>query len=136
MDRNLILSIELVEYTKAYHSLYIEDIYHVIEDVLKLNPSEDVGVIQKGVGHAPKTYKFGLKDESIWFGYDIGNFIEKKFEIGTGKKVMIQRAYETYKDVTLKNVPPHWTKDYVERVLSHYGVIVNITQERLKFSTR
>ena len=135
-ESNLILSVELVDYTKAYHSLYIDDIYHVIEDVLKLNPSEDVVVIQKGFGHAPKTYKVGLKDEAVWFGYNIPQFIEKKFEIETGKRIMIQRAYETYKDVTVKNVPPHWNKDYVERVLSYYGLIISMTQERLKFSTR
>ena len=37
MEEHFIMSIELVDYTRYYDSLYIEDIYNVTEHVFKLN---------------------------------------------------------------------------------------------------
>ena len=136
MAENLIISIELVNYTRSWDSLYIEDIYAVIEDVLKLKPSEHVEVIQKGVGHAPKCYKIGIKSEKIWIDHHLDSFIEEKVELGTGKTILIQKAYVQYAEVTVKNVPPHWDRDDVERICGYYGLIVSMTKETLRYSER
>ena len=106
MEEQLILSIELVDYTRSHASLYIEDIYNVIESLLKLNPSKDVGVIQKGVGHAPKSYKVGIKSREVWADHRLDQFLGEKFQTGTGKCVLIQKAFQRYEDVIVKNVPP------------------------------
>ena len=133
---NLILKVQLVDYARSWDSLYIDDIYAVVEDVLKLEPTLHIGVIQKGFGHAPKSYNIGIKNEETWFQYQVSDCLEKKFDLDTGKTVFISMAYEQYKVVTVKNVPPHWEKDYVERVLSFYGVIVNMRQETLRFTEK
>ena len=60
MAGKLILKVQLVDYARSYNSLYIDDIYSVVEDVLKLEPTLHIGVIQKGFGHAPKSYNIGI----------------------------------------------------------------------------
>ena len=136
MAEDLILCIELIDYPSSYSSLYIEDIYTVIEDVLKLNPSEDVDVVQCGRSGKPKRYNVGVKSRSIWVQHQIDDFLEQKFSIATGKTVLLQRAYQRFDDVTVKHIPPHWGKEQVERIFSFYGFIISITKETLKVNVR
>ena len=136
-DHELILSIELVDYTSSHASLYIEDIYAVVDDVLQLNPSEHIAVIQSGrIGNTVKKYNIGIKNRRIWYEQHLDLFLDTKHGLSTGKNVFIQRSYERYENVTVKNVPPHWGKEYVERVFSAYGTIINISQESLKYNVR
>ena len=138
MAENLIIKIQLVDYTRSWDSLYIEDIYHVIEDILHLKPSKDIEVIQKGVGHAPKSYNVGILNEEVWYNNDIELFLEEKFTLHTQgeKTVLIQKAYERYEDVTIKNALPHWSKDYVERIVGYYGTVISMNKETLRYSTK
>ena len=133
---HLILNVQLVEYPRSYDSLYIEDIYEVIESVMHLSPSTHVGVIQKGVGHAPKNYNVGIKSDEIWRTHQLDKFLEERYDLESGKTVLIQKAYEEYEDVTVKNVPPYWGQVRVERILSYYGIIVSMSKESLRFSER
>ena len=36
VDRNLIICVQLVDYARAYDSLYVEDVYNVVEDIFVL----------------------------------------------------------------------------------------------------
>ena len=88
VDRNLIICVQLVDYARAYDSLYVEDVYNVVEDILKLDPSNDIGVIQKGMGHAPKSYNISINSEEIWDDHQLSNFLEKKYRLTSGKVVL------------------------------------------------
>ena len=139
VDRNLIICVQLVDYARAYDSLYVEDVYNVVEDILKLDPSNDIGVIQKGMGHAPKSYNISINSEEIWDTHQLSNFLEKKYRLTSGKVVLIQlyaQAFGKYENVMVKNAPPHWDKSYIERIVGAYGTIISITQEVLKYSVR
>ena len=134
MGENLILCIELVDYVRSHESLYIEDIYNVIENVLELSPSEHVGVIQSGGKGAPKSYNVGIKNMNIWNDHQLDSVLDHKYKISSGKVVLLQRAYERYEYVTVKNIPPHWGKRYVDSIFNKYGIVVSMHQETLRYS--
>ena len=128
----LILSIELVNVDTVRRSLYIGDIYDVIENHLRVSPG-DISVIQK-CGPMAKSYNVGVCDAGVWNRHDLDSFIDDKVRLDSGAVVLIQRAFEKHDEVTVKNIPPHWEREHVERIFGFYGVVQSMTQETLRYS--
>ena len=123
---DLLICCELVDYNRSHASLYIHDIYEVIEAVLRIEP-KDVAVIQKS-GPSPKRYNVGVWTADAWNRYSLDSFLDKRFELSSGRMVLIQKAYETFDDVTVKNIPPYCTKEQVERIFGFYGLFQSVTR--------
>ena len=131
----LILSVVLCENNAfSSRSLYVEDIYEVLEKVLKIHP-DDLSVCQRG----PKLAKFwhvGVKTEEIWDRLDLSKHVGEIYRLRLGTEVQICKTLETCEKITVKHIPPHWGKEHVERIFSFYGKIVNMKREPMKYSVR
>ena len=131
----LLLSAVLVENSAfSSRSLYVEDIYEVLEKVLKIDPDE-LCVCQRG----PKLAKFwhvGVKSEDIWERLELSKHVGEIYRLRSGTEVQICKQFETCEEITVKPIPPHWEKEHVERIFSFYGKIVNMKREPMKYSVR
>ena len=73
--------------------LYVEDIYEVLEKVLKIDP-DDLAVCQRG----PKLAKFwhvGVKNEEIWDRLDLSKHVGEIYRLRLGTEVQICKTFET-----------------------------------------
>ena len=132
----LILSVVLVENSAfSSRSLYVEDVYEVIEKVLKIDPALELGVCQRGAKLA-KVWFVGVKNEEIWERLELSKYVGETFRLPSGTEVEICMAIETCEEVTVKHIPPHWTRDHVERIFRFYGKVVHMKREPMKFSVR
>ena len=130
---NLILSVEIVsERGTSNKSLYIQDIYDVVEKVMKIDPKE-LSVIQK-CGPLAKSFNIGVKTEEIWNHRNLDSFIDERYVLPSGVVVQIQRAFQRYEEITVKNIPPHWGRNQIERIFSFYGTVMNMRYQAMKYS--
>ena len=121
--------------TDAYNtrrSLYMEDMYEIVEKVLKIDPASELGVLQR-CGAAAKSWNIPVKNEEIYYRLDLESFIGKRFRLPNGAIVIVNRAFEKYTHIVVKDVPPFWGDEIVERIFSTYGRISEIKQEVFKF---
>ena len=136
---DLICSVSLVEDKSAFgnskSSLYVEDIYDVIEKVFKIDPVFELGVCQRGRGFA-KYWNVGVRNEHVWNKLQMNKHLGEQYSLPSGTIVQIGNAFETFQDITVKHIPPHWSREQVQRIFGFYGKIVDVKQEAMKFSVR
>ena len=116
-------------------SLYVEDIHDVIEKVFKIDPVSELGVCQRGRGYG-KYWNVGVKNEDIWDKLQMNKHLGEQYALPSGTIVQIGNAFETFQDITVKHIPPHWSREHVQRIFGFYGKIVDVKQEAMKFSVR
>ena len=79
----LILSVVLCENNAfSSRSLYVEDIYEVLEKVLKIDP-EDLAVCQRGPNLA-KFWHVDVKNEEIWDRLDLSKHVGEIYRLQLG----------------------------------------------------
>ena len=136
---DLIYSVSLVEDKSAFSnsksSLYVEDIYDVIEKVFKIDPVYELGVCQRGRGYA-KYWNVGVRNQEVWRKLKMARHFGEQYSLPSGTIVQIGKSFETFQDITVKHIPPHWSREHVERIFGFYGKIVSTKQEEMKFSVR
>ena len=129
---DLILNVELVEdRSTATRSLYMDDVYEIVERVLKIDPATQLAVVQK-CGPLAKSYNIGVRTREIWNKLKLNSRIDEKVRLTSGSIVVINRAFERYDEVTMKNVPPYWGVDKVQRIIGFYGAVSNIRHETMR----
>ena len=75
---NLLLSVELVNDRGSFNrSIYIDDVYDIVEKVLKINPATELAVCQRGRDQA-KYYIIGVKNEDIWNRLNLSAYIGER----------------------------------------------------------
>ena len=118
---DLILSVSLVEDTSAFgkSSLYVEDIYDVIEKVFKIDPVYELGVCQRGRGL--KYWNVGVRNEEIRNKLQLNKHLGEQYSLPSGTIVQIGNAFETFQEITVKHIPPHWSREHAQRILGSMG---------------
>ena len=131
---DLIISVELVPGAHGVNrKLSLHDMYEVVEVILKINPAEELVLLQEGRPWA-KSYHIGVKNSDIWNRLNLDSFMNEQYILSTGKTILFHRAYDRYTVVTVKNIPAFWERIKVERIFSQYGVVVGMKRDQLKFS--
>ena len=113
---------------RNYTPLDEHDVYQVLEEMMKLDPEEDLETIQM---HSPNLRRVDVctKCLAVWEEKDLYDFMDKQYELDNGKVVLISRPYEEYKFVRVKRMPVLWTEDTVKRIMSFYGVVKSLRKE-------
>ena len=130
--RDKILNVALVM-GGGSKSLYLEDMYEIVEKLFKINPATELGVLQKCGAYA-KSWNIAVQDADIHDRLNLEEFVGKRFRLPVnGKIVEVNRAFESFTQMVVKDVPPFWKEDIVERIFQSYGRISEIKREIFKF---
>ena len=86
------LSIALLDVTNHFQSLYISDIWDVLVGRMDLELEEIEGV--QSQGPSPKSFEILIASEQIWLDKNVDTYIGRKFSLGFGRSVIIERSYE------------------------------------------
>ena len=112
-----------------HRSLYVEDIYEIIEKLFKIqNPAAELGVLQKSDRHA-KGWNIAAKNADIHYRLNLDSFVGGTYKLSTGVIVGVNRKFENFTNIVVKDVPPHWGPDIVKRIISAYGIVREINAE-------
>ena len=117
-----IFGIELVvKRGQQYVPLNESDVYEVLEDIMHLEPEEDLDTIQM---HSPNPRRVDVSTSclAVWSDNDLYKFMDQQYDLENEKTVLINRPYEDSTFIRVKRVPITWSNDTVERVFSFYGV--------------
>ena len=110
------LSIALLDVTNHFQSLYISDIWDVLVGRMDLELEEIEGV--QSQGPSPKSFEILIASEQIWLDKNVDTYIGRKFSLGFGGSVTIERPYEQLTQVIVKRVPMCWTRDFLQKIFS------------------
>ena len=121
------ISIELVDVTNQHMSLYISDIYDVLIGRIGLDVDDIEGVQQQGP--SPKSFEVLIASARVWNSKNMDRYIGKKFDLGYGRIVTIDRPYEQLTHVIVKRIPMHWTRESLSKIFSWYGTVKRISRD-------
>ena len=129
-----ILSVAVVEDRNSRNrSMYIEDVYEIVEKIFKIHPTTELGVLQKRGGQS-KDWQIAVKNEDLHIRKNMEKFVGEIYRLSSGCVVNVNRTYEIFTHIVVKDVPPFWTDETVERVFQVYGRVQSVTQEAFKYS--
>ena len=130
---NKILNVAVVrDRLSRNRSLYVDDIYDIVEKLFKFDPATELGVLQK-CGSMARSWNIAAINEEIHFEKELDKYVGQKFRLSTGYVIVVSRAYEKFTNIVVKDVPPHWGSDTVERIFKNYGRINETKQEQFRF---
>ena len=131
---NKILNVAVVrDGMSRNRSLYVDDIYEIVEKLFRIDPATELGVLQK-CGSMGKSWNIAVRNEELHFEKELDKFVGQKFRLSTGCVIVVSRSYEKFTNIVVKDVPPHWGLDTVERIFMNYGRINETKQEAFRFS--
>lgn len=92
-----------------YTPLNYVDLYEVLENLLRVQP-EDLGTIQMQ-SPDPKRIDITTKSLEVWARKDIFKYLERKFNLTSGKVARIVRPFDKVEVIRVKRVPSGWNED-------------------------
>ena len=116
-------------------SLYLDDVYEVVEKVFKIDPVTELGVLQKK-DRMSKSWNIAVKDADIHDRKNMERHVGEIYKLTSGCVINVSRSYEIFTDILVKFVPPYWTPQTIERIFQAYGRINGIKQEEFRYSER
>ena len=126
-----IFGVELVtQGGREFSPLKYEEIYEVVEGLMQLHPQEleDVQIQSPD----PKRVDITVGTGDVWDRRGIHRFIERKYQLNSGRIIRIVKPCEKVKEIRIKRVPSWWSKEHVERIFSFYGNIRESYKESFK----
>ena len=126
-----IFGVELVtQRGREFSPLKYEELYEVVEGWMQLHPEEldDVQIQSPD----PKRVDITVGTGDVWDRRGIYRFIEKKYQLNSGRIIRIVKPCEKVKEIRIKRVPSWWSKEHVERIFSFYGNIRESYKERFQ----
>ena len=134
-DKILNVSVAENETSAFARSLYVEDIYEIVEKVFKIDPALELGVMQRKGGLA-KSWNIAVKDVDTHNKKNMDRFVGERYKLSSGCVINVSRAYEVFTDVVVKDIPPYWTSETVERIFQAYGRVNSVKLEESRYSIR
>ena len=116
-------------------SIYVDDIYEIVEKVFKINPAIELGVMQRK-GGLSKSWNIAVKDVDTHNRKNMDRFVGERYKLSSGCVINVSRAYEVFTDVVVKDIPPYWNTETVERIFQAYGRVNSVKQEEFRYSVR
>ena len=113
-------------------SVYLDDVYEVVEKVFKIDPATEIGVIQKK-DRMSKSWNIAVKDVNIHEKKNMDKHVGEIYKLSSGCVVNVSRSYEVFTDVVVKFVPPYWTPQTIERIFQSYGRVNSLQQEEFRY---
>ena len=107
--------------------LYIQDVYELVEYEIEVSYEDVVGVQRRGL----HSFDIMIKREEYAKYIDILNgFKDRKIELSNGKIVTVINPYERLTYVVVRGFPMHWEIEKMNRIISYYGEIRQVINER------
>ena len=126
-----IFGVELVtQRGREFSPLKYEELYEVVEGWVQLHPEELDDVEFQSPD--PKRVDITVGTGDVWDRRDIYRFIERKYQLNSGRIIRIVKPCEKVKEIRIKRVPSWWSKEHVERIFSFYGNIRESYKERFE----
>ena len=132
MYKDDIFGIEpVIDRGEEYEPLTYVEIYKVLEDIMDLDPAEDLYGIQVH-GPNPRRVDVAAKCRGVWEDKDLYQYMNKEIVLDNNRIVLITRPYEDFVLVRAKRMPMWWESEFVKRIFNYYGEVKEIQQEVIK----
>ena len=123
-----VFRINLVRDPNNIHAqLYIQDVYELVEEEMEVSYEDVIGVQRRGFQSFDIMIK---KEEYAKYSDIINDFMNKRIQLSNGKIVTVIDAYEKLTYVVVRGFPMHWEIEKMHRIMSYYGEIRQVINER------
>ena len=107
--------------------LYIQDVYEFVEYEMEVSYEDIVGLQRRGL----HSYDVMIKREEYDKYIDtLNGFKDRKIELSNRKIVTVINPYEQLTYVVVRGFPMHWEIEKMNRIMSYYGEIRQVINER------
>ena len=76
-----------------------------------------------------RSWNIAVRNEDLNHRNNLDTFVGETFKLSTGCVVVVNRAFEIFTQIVVKDVPPNWGQNTVERIFKTYGRIAEVRQE-------
>ena len=83
-------------------------------------------------GPDPLRVDVTMVSKDAWTDNNVDIHIGNTYIVRSGKKVIILKSFEDFKDIRIRRVPATWNKLSLERIFSFYGDIQSVEQEKMR----
>lgn len=122
---DLILAIELVQAPADSFFLTFHDVHEVLSLKLGLKPQD-----LEGLQPSHRRYDVAVKSLVTWKAKNIEIYLNRRFNLGSGKIVEISRSYEATTTIRVVRMPMFWDEEKIKRIFSWYGDVKKVEKEQ------